>query len=71
MTIKMIEERMKSLNVKQLDEMRSALEVVIRDESETDKKRNEARQVLRICTIELDRKNTVLDMNNLFKFNFG
>lgn len=70
MTIKMIEERMKSLNVQQLDEVRSELEVVIRDESETDKKRNEARQVLRICTIELDRKNTVLDMNNLFKFNF-
>lgn len=70
MTIKMIEERMKSLNVQQLGEMRSELEVIIRDESETDKKRNEARQVLRICTIELDRKNTVLDMNNLFKFNF-
>lgn len=71
MTIKMIEERMKSLNVQQLDEMRSQLEVVIRDESETDKKRNEARQVLRICTIELDRKNTVLDLHNLFKINFG
>lgn len=70
MTIKMIEERMKSLNVQQLDEMRSELEVVIRDESETDKKRNEARQVLRICTIELDRKNTVLDLHNLFKINF-
>jgi len=70
MTIKMIEERMKSLNVQQLDEMRSQLEVVIRDESETDKKRNEARQVLRICTIELDRKNTVLDLHNLFKINF-
>lgn len=70
MTIKMIKERMKSLNVQQLGEMRSELEVIIRDESETDKKRNEARQVLRICTIELDRKNTVLDMNNLFKFNF-
>lgn len=61
---------MKSLNVQQLDEMRSQLEVVIRDESETDKKRNEARQVLRICTIELDRKNTVLDLHNLFKINF-
>ena len=65
-----IRERMESLRVEQLDEMRSQLEVVIRDESTPEGKRNEARTVLRICQDVLDKKNTVLDMQSFFSFSF-
>ena len=65
-----IRERMESLRVEQLDEMRSQLEVVIRDSSHGERKINEARAVLRICQDVLDKKNTVLDMQSFFGFSF-
>ena len=70
MTTMQIRKRMESLRVEQLDEMRSQLELVIRDESHPERKRNEARTALRICEDGLHKKNTLLDMQRIFGFKF-
>ena len=70
MTTMQIRERMESLRVEELDEMRSQLEVVIRDESHPEHKRNEARTAVRSCEDGLHKKNTLLDLQRIFGFKF-
>ena len=70
MTLSQIRKRMEGMRVADLDEMRSQLEQLIRDDSQSDKKRDESRTVLRICEDVLHKKNTMLNMQRVFGFSF-
>lgn len=70
MTTIQIRKRMESLAVKDLDELRSQLELALRDTDRSEAELNSLKSELYICRDVLDHKNTVLNMHSLFGFNF-